>query len=75
MQQSSNRAQEHAQAMVDLERQHAIDALRGRLKANGRPDCADCGEIIAAKRRAALPSATRCASCQSRRERIARRGW
>lgn len=42
------------------------------LDAPGRADCADCQEEIPADRRAALPSAIRCVSCQAWFERARR---
>lgn len=70
-----NRAVEAAEAAVGLERDAAIAAIRNGLARAGSDSCGDCGEPISAARRRVLPSAQRCADCESRRERRARRGW
>jgi RNA polymerase-binding transcription factor DksA len=75
MRNSGNRAIEHAEAMVDLERDTAIADIRKQLAAPGAKACVDCGEGISDQRRAAMPSARRCATCEERRERAAKRGW
>lgn len=75
MRNSGNRAVEHAEAMVDLERDTAVAGIRRGLTAPGSASCSDCGEDISPERRAAMPSARRCASCQGRRDRAAKRGW
>lgn len=75
MRHAGNRAVEHAEAMVDLERDTAIAGIRKRLDEPGSKDCEACGDEIPAERRAVLPSARRCATCEDRRERAAKRGW
>ncbi|MGB3793465.1 MAG: TraR/DksA C4-type zinc finger protein [Sphingopyxis granuli] len=75
MRNSGNRAVEHAEAMVDLERDTAVAGIRRGLTAPGSANCCDCGEDISPERRAAMPSARRCANCQQRRDRVAKRGW
>ncbi|WP_432769792.1 MAG: TraR/DksA family transcriptional regulator [Sphingopyxis sp.] len=75
MRHAGNRAVEHAEAMVDLERDTAIAGIRAQLAKPGAPDCGDCGEQISKERRVAMPSAQRCAICEDRRERAAKRGW
>ncbi|MEP9402052.1 TraR/DksA C4-type zinc finger protein [Sphingomonas silueang] len=72
---ASERQIEHAEAMVALETDVSIRAVRDALSGAGRTDCADCGDDIDVARRSALPSATRCAECAARRERKRRRGW
>lgn len=72
---AGNRAIEHAEAMVDLERERQIASVRKHLAEPGSASCGDCGDEIPAERRAALPSARRCADCETRRERAAKRGW
>lgn len=59
-----------ARAMSD----GAIARIRGSLAGEGAADCADCGEPIPAKRRAALPSARRCVGCQAVHEVSGRPG-
>ncbi|MGQ3101032.1 MAG: TraR/DksA C4-type zinc finger protein [Sphingopyxis solisilvae] len=75
MRHAGNRAIEHAEAMVDLERERQIASVRKHLAKQGSASCGDCGDEIPAERRAALPSARRCADCETRRERAAKRGW
>ncbi len=72
---SGQRAIEHAQEMVALERDMAVKAVSRALAQPGAADCSDCGEEISEERRAAMPSARRCITCESRREVAARRGW
>ena len=60
---------EAAGAAVQLEQDEAINRIRAELSAEGTADCIDCGEPIPPKRRAAMPSAERCITCQSRHER------
>lgn len=72
---AGERAIEQAEAMVSLEREQAIAGIREALERPGADTCADCDEEIAAERRAAMPSARRCAECESSRERAAKRGW
>lgn len=45
-----------------------------RLSGRGRRDCVDCDVLIPAARRAALPSAVRCAPCAAGAERGYRKG-
>ena len=45
-----------------------------RAQGTGTNDCMDCGEPIPVARRQALPSACRCAECQSTREHYVKRG-
>ncbi|MEA3264176.1 MAG: TraR/DksA C4-type zinc finger protein [Pseudomonadota bacterium] len=51
------------------ERAAAIARIRAGLHGEGSDECVDCGCGIPAARRAALPSAERCVTCQSRHER------
>lgn len=75
MRHAGDRAIERAEEMVDLERATTIAGIRQRLSEPGSDNCAVCGEEISAQRRAAMPSARRCASCETRRELAAKRGW
>lgn len=75
MRHAGNRAVEHAEAMVDLERDTAIADIRKQLAEPGSAACQACGDDISKERRAAMPSARRCANCEDRRERAAKRGW
>jgi phage/conjugal plasmid C-4 type zinc finger TraR family protein len=72
---AGERAIEQAEAMVAAERDKAIGDIRARLAEPGADACEDCGDEIPAQRRAAMPSARRCAACETRRERAAKRGW
>lgn len=72
---AGERAIEQAEAMVTAERDKAISDIRAQLAEPGADDCGDCGERIPKERRAAMPSARRCATCETRRERAAKRGW
>ena len=61
----------------DREEQFIADRLAAQqraasLDAAGADRCADCGEDIPARRRAALPSAIRCINCQAWAERVSK---
>lgn len=56
-------ARRHAEAIRDID-----DALL-RIKARGVGRCIECGSDIAFKRLLAFPTAKRCVTCQSVRER------
>lgn len=58
-----------AQELEHRLRQAALARAAARNQADGRADCADCGEPIPPERRAAVPEAETCVDCQSRRER------
>ena len=60
---------EATEAALASERERAIRAASAALSGAGADDCTHCGEPIPEARRAALPSATRCVSCQTRLER------
>ena len=75
MQNAGNRAIEQAEEMVALERDASVAAIRRSLVEAGRCTCRDCGDPISAERRRAMPSAHRCADCQTCHERKMRRGW
>ena len=66
---------DRAQAYEEQERAAAISQLaRGpepKIDLRRRRDCADCGDPIERARLRAVPSATRCTSCQSDAERRA----
>jgi phage/conjugal plasmid C-4 type zinc finger TraR family protein len=72
---AGERAIEQAEAMVTAERDKAIADIRAQLAEPGADDCEACGDKIPEKRRAAMPSARRCADCEGLRERAAKRGW
>jgi RNA polymerase-binding transcription factor DksA len=72
---AGERAIEQAEAMVTAERDKAIADIRAKLAEPGAEDCEACGDEIPKERRAAMPSARRCASCEQRREIAAKRGW
>lgn len=75
MMHAGKRAIEHAEAMVALECDMGIRRIQEALGRVGRPYCRDCGEPIELQRRAVLPSAERCASCQHENEMRVKRGW
>jgi phage/conjugal plasmid C-4 type zinc finger TraR family protein len=52
--------QEQIQATVD----ERVELVRLELVGNGCEFCEDCGRRIPKARRKAMPSATRCVSCQ-----------
>jgi phage/conjugal plasmid C-4 type zinc finger TraR family protein len=53
-----------AEVLADRERENAIKKAKAALKRAGSRVCEDCKGEIAEIRRRALPSATRCISCQ-----------
>lgn len=59
---------EAAEALQSSERDRAVARIRSELDGPGSDDCQDCGDTIPKARRIALPSARRCAPCQSRIE-------
>lgn len=62
-------AADQAQRLEEADRFRAIAACRRALRPAAAEDCHDCGEPIAPERRAAMPSATRCVTCQGRWEK------
>lgn len=57
------------QDQIDDTIKDAVQVARSRLQAGeGSTECDDCGGIILAKRRAALPGVRTCVSCQSIRD-------
>lgn len=57
------------QDQIDDSVAEALERVRSRLPAGaGRTHCEECGEEIAAARRAALPGVRRCIVCQTRRD-------
>lgn len=71
---SGNRAIERAEAMVAMERDLAVNRIRRDMEKPGTLHCVICDDEIAPARRAAMPSARRCATCQKRRELAEKRG-
>ena len=65
---------EEAMKIIALTEGLEIHEIRSRLAGPGRARCAGCGEAIPSARRALLPSATRCVTCQEIREFRARTG-
>ena len=49
-----------------------VKATQAKLRGAGSADCRSCGEPIPEERRKALPSATRCAGCQTDHEHLAK---
>ena len=70
---ATEREIEAAEANVLLERETAIARIRNDLALEGEDDCVDCDAPIGAARKAALPSAERCISCQAVHEKAERR--
>lgn len=62
-------ALELAAMRADQERDAGVARSVAELRGEGAEDCIDCGDPIEAARKAAMPSARRCVSCQDRRER------
>lgn len=57
------------QDQIDDTVKDAISRARGMMPAGeGTDDCDDCGELIPAARRAALPGTRTCVMCQSKRD-------
>ncbi len=67
-----------ADKATDLEEARTAAALKkisGELKTvNLDPNCEDCGKEIPAKRREAVPYATRCIVCQEADDKVNPRG-
>jgi len=64
----ADRAQETAERMETLYRQQQTQ----RPGKRAHDFCLDCGELIEAVRLRAIPTASRCAFCQTEHERIER---
>ncbi|AGA90683.1 phage/conjugal plasmid C-4 type zinc finger protein, TraR family [Thioflavicoccus mobilis 8321] len=55
-----------AQAHIEQETALRIERIRRNAKPGvGRAHCIDCGQPIPAARRASVPGASRCVTCQS----------
>lgn len=65
---AGNFALELAEFRIDEEREAGIARIRNELNTAGTFTCIDCDRPIPVPRRAAYPSARRCASCQTRHE-------
>jgi phage/conjugal plasmid C-4 type zinc finger TraR family protein len=59
---------EEAMKVIALTEGMAIHCIRSRLQVPGTRRCEVCGEDIPAARRALMPSATTCVTCQEARE-------
>jgi RNA polymerase-binding protein DksA len=59
-----------AEAARDVTELREIEAAIARIAEGDYGECIDCGQEIAARRLAALPTARRCVQCQSRHEKI-----
>lgn len=64
----SDRDIDWANDLAMRERDSGVRAASSALGEDGSKDCRDCGEAISAKRKAAIPSARRCSTCQTERE-------
>lgn len=63
---------EQAMKVIALTEEMQITHIRSSLHGSGSSRCESCGEIIPADRRALLPSATTCVTCQEIKEFKAR---
>lgn len=70
---STERMVQAAEANVRRECDAGIARIRAELQAEGEDLCVVCDEPIEAARKAALPSAERCISCQIDHERQTKR--
>ena len=66
---SGERGLERAEDFQRQQDELRVARIRSELVLKGDAFCQDCGDDIGARRRAALPSATRCVTCQSALER------
>ena len=69
--------QAHVEHMTALALTRHIADRQRQMDTIGTLECLECGEEIPARRRAALPNATRCIDCQSiveHRGRYGRKG-
>lgn len=64
----SEAQREAAIGAEDTLRDREVARIRAAMCLKGDEFCQDCGEDIGAKRRAVMPSATRCIGCQNRFE-------
>ena len=61
------------QDQIDDTVKDAVELARALLPSGaGSEECDDCGEPIAAKRRAAVPGARTCVECQAKRDTAVR---
>jgi len=67
--QGSERLLERNEAFERARAEQAVERIRSNLKGIGVEFCEDCEEPVGEARRKAMPSATRCISCQSVVER------
>lgn len=56
---------EQASALTQSWRDDALRAAHASLQGSGQADCETCSEPIPGDRRQAMPSAIRCAACQT----------
>jgi phage/conjugal plasmid C-4 type zinc finger TraR family protein len=56
---------EMAAQATGIEVSAAVMAAQAALSGPGSDECEDCSQPIPARRRAAMPSATRCVHCQT----------
>jgi phage/conjugal plasmid C-4 type zinc finger TraR family protein len=65
---------EQAEALEQHMRDDALADAARALSGQGQDDCEDCGAVIPAARRQALPGAIRCVHCQQTAEHKAKLG-
>jgi len=63
------RGLERAETFERISNEAAIARIRNNLAGLGEEFCITCGDRIEDERRAALPSATRCVTCQGKVEK------
>jgi DnaK suppressor protein len=63
---------DEAEWVRDLDEAREVQAALLRIEQGRFGRCVECGETIARQRLAVQPSASRCAGCQTRRERTRR---
>lgn len=63
---------DHAEVITRQLADAAVARSQAVLAMPGASECDDCGDDIPPARRAAMPSAKRCARCQGRFEKVCR---
>jgi phage/conjugal plasmid C-4 type zinc finger TraR family protein len=63
---------DEASAVIERVRSEGVRRVAAALAVEGEAACIGCGDEIEPDRRAALPSARRCVTCQGRVERRGR---
>lgn len=66
---TTERMYELSEVQEQAVRDEGLYQARAALMGAGCVECVCCGEVIAAARKQAMPSATRCIDCQEQLER------